>query len=83
MSSPNAGEWTVTCCWPTGLINPTFSNRFCRPLMRASEVGVLPTCCLVAATKMGRGRLVEIIRENDLADILVGMELVWIIGSMS
>jgi hypothetical protein len=51
--------------------------------MRASEVVVLPTCCLVAATKMGRGRLVEIIRENDLADILVGMELVWIIGSMS
>ena len=26
--------------------------------MRASDVVVLPTCCLVAATKIGRGRLV-------------------------
>lgn len=36
-------EWTVTCCWPTGLMKPTFGNRFCSPAISAREVVVLPT----------------------------------------
>ena len=76
MSSPRAEEKTVTCCWPTGLMNPTFSNLFCKPLIRAREVVVLPTCCLVAATKMGRGRLVDSIRQTALTDSLVDKEVV-------
>lgn len=41
-------------------MNPTFGKRFCRPDIRAREVVVLPTCCFVAATKIGRGRLVDV-----------------------
>lgn len=50
--------------------------------MSAREVVVLPTCCLVAATNMGRGRFDENMRENAVAVILVlvGMELVGNIG---
>lgn len=49
-------------------MKPTFGNRFCRPLIRASEVVVFPACCLVAATKMGRGRLVVENRRCNIAD---------------
>ena len=35
-------------------MNPTLSKRFCNPLINANEVVVLPTCCFVAATKIGR-----------------------------
>ena len=33
MSWPRVWEYTVTCCWPTGLMKPTFGNRFCRPVI--------------------------------------------------
>mmetsp|Transcript_11054 Transcript_11054/g.25136 ORF Transcript_11054/g.25136 Transcript_11054/m.25136 type:complete len:150 (-) Transcript_11054:24-473(-) len=36
-------------------MKPTLSNRFCSPDMIASDVVVFPTCCLVAATNIGRG----------------------------
>ena len=46
---------TGMCCCPTGLMKPTFSKRFCRPLMSASDTVVFPTCWRVAATKIGLG----------------------------
>jgi hypothetical protein len=39
--------------------------------MRARDVVVLPTCCLVAATKIGRGRLslwLVVVVENNSRD---------------
>ncbi len=41
---------------PTGLMKPTLSKRFCKPESRAKDVDVFPTCCFVAATKIGRWR---------------------------
>ena len=34
-------------------MNPTLGNRFCNPDISAREVVVFPTCCFVAATKIG------------------------------
>ena len=39
-------------------MKPTFEKRFCSPDISARDVVVLPTCCLVAATNMGRDFLV-------------------------
>lgn len=46
-------------------MKPTFGKRFWRPDIRAREVVVFPTCCLVAATKIGRGRFVENGRHDE------------------
>lgn len=65
-------------------MNPTFGNRFCRPDIRAREVVVLPTCCFVAATKIGRGRLVDENRRryNAVEAVLVAFDRVGVFGIM-
>ena len=46
-------------------MKPTLSNLFFNPESSAREVDVLPTCCLVAATKIGRCFLVGGLDENQ------------------
>jgi len=48
-------DLTGTCCCPTGLMKPTLEKRFWSPERRERDTDVLPTCCFVAATKIGRG----------------------------
>lgn len=60
---------TLACNSPTGLMNPTLSNLFCSPDKRASEVEVLPTCCLVAATKIGLCFFEEKLRRDKFFDV--------------
>lgn len=54
VGSLRCGRWWQRDSTPTGLMKPTFPKRFCRPLMIARETVVLPMCCRVAATKIGR-----------------------------
>ena len=46
-------------------MKPTLSNLFCNPESSAREVDVLPTCCFVAATKIGRCFLRLALEENQ------------------
>lgn len=54
-------------------MKPTFGKRFWRPDIRAREVVVFPTCCLVAATKIGRGRFVENGRHDERKAVVAAL----------
>jgi hypothetical protein len=64
-------------------MKPTLSNLFCNPESSASEVDVLPTCCLVAATKIGRCFLLGGFDENQAVILLVGLLLAGLLPAVA